>query len=268
MLTLGASFRIQELNAYLRGVNIPTHHYPIIAADDLNLPTDDPRALDVRILSRQMAASTRAYTKLVIRLRAQAELEQLQWDIEQESLPQDESPPPPPPHSLPIQRGSNPNGSGPPVSMGNNGRYGRMNGSSTSLSDSGHGGQFYPPVSRASSAAARYRNGGGGPPKRSTSVARSVAPSVVSTVENGNGAYGGGVAVRGVYRFRSPLFKLGHAPLLRVFVPNREGMWLSDDNVVRCEQELVRTGVTPFLKVGDVVWDVAVGDEGNLGKSS
>lgn len=72
--------------------------------------------------------------------------------------------------------------------------------------------------------------------------------------------------MRGVYRFRSPLFKLGHAPLLRVFVPNREGIWLSDDGVVRCEQELEKAGVSQFLKVGDVVWDVAIGDEGNVGR--
>ncbi|KAF8312062.1 hypothetical protein DL93DRAFT_2060266, partial [Clavulina sp. PMI_390] len=67
-------------------------------------------------------------------------------------------------------------------------------------------------------------------------------------------------------RFRSPLFKLGQAPLLRVFVPNSAGVWLSDDNILRCEDELRRAGVTSYLKVGDVVWDVALGDEGNVGR--
>jgi hypothetical protein len=58
---------------------------------------------------------------------------------------------------------------------------------------------------------------------------------------------------------------MGHAPLLRVFVPSPEGQWLSDENVIRCEEELQLAGVTSLLKVGDVVWDIAVGDEGNLG---
>lgn len=228
----------------------------MIAADYLALDPADPRADDAQIRAEQMAASTRAYTKLVIRLRAQAELEQMQWDLQQESIPQEETP------ALP-QSMANPrhaNGNGPPVTLGP--RYGHLNSSSASVSDSGHGGYSHPPVSRAPSAATRYRTGHH---KRSASVARSVAPSISSTVENGNGAYGGGVTVRGVYRFRSPLFKLGHAPLLRVFVSNREGVWLTDENVLKCEQELARAGVTPFLKVGDIVWDVAVGDESNIG---
>ena len=32
------------------------------------------------------------------------------------------------------------------------------------------------------------------------------------------------------------------------------------------EQELKRAGVTHLLRAGDVVWDTAVGDEGNLGR--
>ena len=228
----------------------------MIAADSFYLDPTDPRAGDAQIREEQMAASTRAYTKLVVRLRAQAELEQMHWDLQQESTPKAE--PPSPPLLMPIPRHAN--GNGPPVTLGP--RYGRVNSSSASVSDSGHGGHSHPPVSRAASAATKYRNR---PHKRSASVAHSVAPSVLSTVENGSAAYGGGVAVRGVYRFRSPLFKLGHAPLLRVFVPNREGVWLSDDNVIKCEQELNRAGVIPFLKVGDVVWNVAVGDENNIG---
>ncbi|EJC99796.1 uncharacterized protein FOMMEDRAFT_93032 [Fomitiporia mediterranea MF3/22] len=67
-------------------------------------------------------------------------------------------------------------------------------------------------------------------------------------------------------RFRSPLFRLGHAPCLRVCVPSPEGEWLSDESVLECEKELKRAGVVPLLRVGDVVWDTAVGDEGNLGR--
>ncbi|KAF8324906.1 uncharacterized protein EI90DRAFT_2933604 [Cantharellus anzutake] len=68
------------------------------------------------------------------------------------------------------------------------------------------------------------------------------------------------------HRFRSPLHRLGHAPLLRVFVPSPEGNWLSDNNVIRCEEELRKAGIVHLLKTGDVVWDVAVGEEGNVGR--
>ncbi|KAJ1305285.1 hypothetical protein OPQ81_000310 [Rhizoctonia solani] len=66
--------------------------------------------------------------------------------------------------------------------------------------------------------------------------------------------------------FRSPLFKAGNAPLLRVFVPSKEGAWLSDASVLDCEKELKRAGALSVLRVGDVVWDAAVGDEGNAGR--
>ncbi|CAE6383219.1 unnamed protein product [Rhizoctonia solani] len=66
--------------------------------------------------------------------------------------------------------------------------------------------------------------------------------------------------------FRSPLFKPGGAPLLRVFVPSKEGAWLSDASVLDCEKELKRAGALSALRIGDVVWDAAVGDEGNAGR--
>ncbi|KAF8132594.1 hypothetical protein EV363DRAFT_1163837 [Boletus edulis] len=69
-----------------------------------------------------------------------------------------------------------------------------------------------------------------------------------------------------VPKFRSPLYRPGRAPVLRVFVPSPEGDWLSDASVVECETELKRSGVLKLLRVGDIVWDVAVGDEGNLGR--
>lgn len=49
-------------------------------------------------------------------------------------------------------------------------------------------------------------------------------------------------------------------------MPSPEGDWLSDASVVECEAELKRSGVVKLLRVGDIVWDVAVGDEGNLGR--
>jgi hypothetical protein len=66
--------------------------------------------------------------------------------------------------------------------------------------------------------------------------------------------------------FQSPLVKLHRAPLLRVFVPSPGGGWLSDASIIECEAELKRSGVLKLLRVGDVVWDVAVGDEGNMGR--
>ena len=66
--------------------------------------------------------------------------------------------------------------------------------------------------------------------------------------------------------FHSPLFRLRRAPLLQVFVPSPEGDWLSDASILECEAELKRAGVIHLLRAGDVVWDVAVGDEANVGR--
>ncbi|KAI0826711.1 hypothetical protein BC628DRAFT_1410279 [Trametes gibbosa] len=66
--------------------------------------------------------------------------------------------------------------------------------------------------------------------------------------------------------FHSPLFRLRRAPLLQVFVPSPDGDWLSDTSVMECEKELKRAGVLHLLRPGDVVWDTAVGDEGNAGR--
>jgi len=54
--------------------------------------------------------------------------------------------------------------------------------------------------------------------------------------------------------------------LLRVFVPSPEGDWLPDSGVLECEKELRKAGVLQMLRVGDVVWDTALGDEGNVGR--
>ena len=66
--------------------------------------------------------------------------------------------------------------------------------------------------------------------------------------------------------FQSPLFRLRRAPLLQVFVPSPDGDWLSDTSVLECEAELKRAGVLHLMRAGDVVWDVAVGDEANVGR--
>ncbi|KAF9814782.1 hypothetical protein IEO21_04940 [Rhodonia placenta] len=66
--------------------------------------------------------------------------------------------------------------------------------------------------------------------------------------------------------FQSPLVRLRRAPLLQVFVPSPEGAWLSDANVLACEGELQAAGVMRLMRAGDVVWDIAVGDEANVGR--
>jgi hypothetical protein len=49
-------------------------------------------------------------------------------------------------------------------------------------------------------------------------------------------------------------------------VPSPDGDWLSDASVLECEAELKRAGIVNLLRMGDVVWDLAVGDEGNVGR--
>lgn len=61
-------------------------------------------------------------------------------------------------------------------------------------------------------------------------------------------------------------WKPGRAAMFRVWVPCRDGMWLSDEEIARCERELFLAGVWSFLKRGDIVWNVAMGEHGNSGK--
>lgn len=75
-------------------------------------------------------------------------------------------------------------------------------------------------------------------------------------------------------KFRSPLYRPKHAPLLRVFVLSPEGAWMSDSTILDCETELKRacTGARgrmsrKLLRTGDVVWNCAISDEANLGRS-
>ncbi|THU82136.1 hypothetical protein K435DRAFT_692107 [Dendrothele bispora CBS 962.96] len=62
------------------------------------------------------------------------------------------------------------------------------------------------------------------------------------------------------------MFRLRRAPLLRVFIPSPEGDWLSDTSVSQCEAEIKYAGLSHLVRMGDVVWDIAVGDNGNFGR--
>jgi hypothetical protein len=186
---------------------------------------------------RRFAASARAYTRLVLRLRAQAESEALMWDSAQGQHSRTTG------DALDLESIS-PAVSSPPTA------YQYPNSASRGPSDPGHGPalqQSYPPVSRPAS---RKHH-------RTASGTVSIAPSF---------AYSNHLSSNRLVRFRSPLYKPGHAPLLRVFVPSSEGQWLSDESVLQCEEELKNAEILSLLRVGDVIWDIAVGDEGNLGR--
>ncbi|KAG6830608.1 hypothetical protein H0H87_007551 [Tephrocybe sp. NHM501043] len=187
------SLSLQDLNDYMRGVSTPTHEYARIAALYNHSLFVHPSHRDQSLYDtvRHLAASTRAYTRVVLRLRAQGEKE------------------------VAIARARGPLRSG------------------------------SRPQSRASSPTFSHSNHSHG----SVQNSQYQPPSRISPVT-----------------FQSPLFRLKRAPLLRVFVPSPDGDWLSDKSVLECEAELRRAGVTGLMRLGDVVWDVAVGDEGNVGR--
>jgi len=193
----------------MRGVSTPTHEYARVA--ELYVQSRTIRSYDqnhdlTRTL-RDLTASTRAYTRVVLRLRAQAEKE---------------------PDAQSAQTG------------------------------------------RASSA--KSNGYSSTPPRTSASRVSSRAPSPASFSHSYAGhspASNYPMSARPAMpgnSFHSPLFRLRRAPLLRVFVPSPDGDWLSDTSVLECEAELKRAGVLGLLRMGDVVWDVAVGDEGNVGR--
>ena len=202
---------IQDLSDYMRGVSTPTHEYARVAGMYVHSLTVHPNHRDPSLLDtvRVLTASTRAYTRVILRLRAQAEKEAF---LTQQSR----GPTPIKPnnfHSASPARGTN---------------------------------------SRVSS--------------------RAPSPTTSNYSHSHNG-HGGGTPVtiqqnssQTSLTFRSPLFRLRRAPLLRVFVPSPEGDWLSDKSVLACEAECKRAGVMHLMRLGDVVWDVAVGDEGNVGR--
>lgn len=168
---------LRDLNSYLRGVSIPIHRYAEIS-EGQTFSAKEGKSRIVRLL----ASSTRAYTKVVLRLRAQAEADALLNQTSPDGAPA-------------ILERSRPNS----------------------------------PLIRAQS-----------------------PPTTGGTWKK---------------TFHSPLYRIGHAPVLRVFVPSPEGPWLSDASVLACEKELKRAGVVHLLKIGDVIWDTAVSDEAGFGNA-
>lgn len=211
----------------MRSVSIPTHQYSLAALSYLRSP-DNPDAQAEVVANR---AACRAYTRVVLRLRAQAEADEAARERyardHPELLPPVSAPAalyPPPLLPIPADRSFSGSSSRPP-------------------SPSRHGAPALP----------RQRAYSSGPGPR---------PGVAVV----QGQHGSGAVVGSQGSFRSPLFRMRRAPLLRVYVPSPEGDWLSDTSVLECEEELRRAGALGLLRVGDVVWDAAVGDEGNIGR--
>ncbi|KAH9476324.1 hypothetical protein JR316_0011899 [Psilocybe cubensis] len=204
------SLSLQDLNDYMRGVSIPNHEYARIAAMHVHSLSIHPNHRDPSLIDtvHAMTACTRAYSRVLLRLRAQAEKE------------------------ASILALSNP----------------------------------LPPPSATSSKSAA--GGSRGHTSRVSSRAPSPTTSTYSHPTGGHHAptYNAPSSSQTSLTFRSPLFRLRRAPLLRVFVPSPEGDWLSDKSVLECEAECKRAGIMHLLRLGDVVWDVAVGDEGNVGR--
>ncbi|KAK0531995.1 hypothetical protein OC834_002757 [Tilletia horrida] len=75
-----------------------------------------------------------------------------------------------------------------------------------------------------------------------------------------------GVALNGTSDALPSPWKPGRAALFQVWVPCASGSWLSDEELTRCEAELFKAGIWNHLKRGDVVWDCALGEEGNMGR--
>jgi len=200
---------------------MPTHRYAEYA--EQHLQAGEQGKTDI---TRSLAASCRAYSKILLRLRAQAEAERAVLLLNSMH----------PAAALDVRRA-------------------QMNGRSSSQG---------PPGSFAGVGAGGggSSNGGSRPPSRPPSRNSTQGPARTPLSPNPqmNAASPPGMT------FKSPIYRLGHAPLLRVFVPSPNGAWLSDESVLTCEKELKRAGVLELLQPGDVVWDTAVGEEGNMGR--
>ena len=209
----------------MRGVSTPSHEYARVSKMYVHSLSVHPDIRDPSLehTVRSLTASTRAYTRVVLRLRAQAEKEAAVAA------------------SNPLNRATPPSAS---IRNGIAGSY-----------PNGYANSYNP--SR--------------PPSRSTSRAPSPTMSNFSHGHSNAHAYPGAMqqpnsSQTNLGGFKSPLFRMRRAPLLRVFVPSPEGDWLSDKSVLECEAECKRAGVTHLMRMGDVVWDIAVGDEGNIGR--
>ena len=217
----GGFFFFQDLTDYMRGVSTPTHEYARVAGMYVHSLTVHPNHRDPSLLDtvRILTASTRAYTRVILRLRAQAEKEAI---LAQQSR-----------GLTAAMKAPNFNSSSPA-----RGTHSRVSSRAPSPTASSYSHSHSYSISH---------NGHVGPPSSSSSTIQQHSSQTSLT-------------------FRSPLFRLRRAPLLRVFVPSPEGDWLSDKSVLACEAECKRAGVTHLMRLGDVVWDVAVGDEGNVGR--
>ncbi|KAJ3865056.1 hypothetical protein EV359DRAFT_39688 [Lentinula novae-zelandiae] len=221
---------LRDLHSYLHGVTLPTFEYARVAELYLQQRNIIPSLRDPSISdkARMMVNATRAYNRVVLRLRAQAESMASSQNLSNSNL-------------------AHPNGYvASPRSLPSNSRS----------------------VSRAPSPSSSFTHG------------RSVAHGYGSqNGHDGPGASNPNVYMNSLTGFRSPLFRTGRAPLLRVFIPSPEGDWLSDASVLECEAELRRAGILSdkdkrgsenkginLLRLGDVVWDMAVGDDGNAGR--
>jgi hypothetical protein len=191
----------------MRGVSIPTYEYSRVAesvVQSLSIPPSQ-RDPSLKENADQMVQATRAYNRVLLRLRAQAEKE--------------------------LQSGSSA-----PSSFKGNDSLPRNNHFASRAS------------SRAPSPTRSMFSHGGHSNANQTQITANAISAAFSSAS------------------RSPLFRLRRAPLLRVFVPSPEGDWLSDASVLECEAELKLAGLRELIRFGDVVWDIAVGDEGNVGR--
>ncbi|KIJ38342.1 hypothetical protein M422DRAFT_176768, partial [Sphaerobolus stellatus SS14] len=193
----------------LRGVSTPTHEYASIAEAFIaqHAPEGSNGVVppSSRVL-RSLAASCRSFTRLVLRLREQAEADLMERE-----------------------RAGLGSGSAPTSPRERDGRRTSMQSPRSSVD-----------------APSMYSDGTGKAPSQAT-----------FPLNNNNNSN---------KRFSSPLYRLNHAPLLRLFVPSPNGAWLSDESVMECEKELKRAGIVGLLRAGDVVWDTAVADEMNAGR--
>ena len=206
----------------MRGVSLPQHQFARFS--HAYLTARDQRQRD-SIQIHALQAACRSFTRVVLRLRAQAEAA-----------------------ARTASAGARDGTRSPPRGWG---------GSTTSLNHvhgrPTHQRSFSRSSSRAPSPTSAFSHSQHGH-ARSGSISGQSPPSLSGST---------GTQVVG---FQSPLFRLRRAPLLQVFVPSPEGDWLSDASVVECERELKRAGVVHLLRAGDVVWDTAAGDEGNVGR--
>ena len=242
----------------MRGVSVPTHQFAITANTWIESKQRGDEDRTITIQKTLLASSCRAYTRVVLRLRAQAEEEQAARMEEMQNGGVYQFTPPQSTTSVNVnasRRDLSRNALSRPTSPTSSAGHSMFSSSMSHLPPShGYHHRHQPPSAYGNA----NGNGGRGALMSSSTVNIPISSSSTSISPHRNG--------NGPPRFKSPLFRLGHAPLLRVFVPSPEGEWLSDESVVDCEKELKRAGVLPLLRVGDVVWDAAVGDEGNVGR--